>query len=67
METLRPFLEELRAKDVESPQLYSTFIDMLEQSAKNQKRSLDPTALQVKFLFIALVSCLCLQNMLDVR
>lgn len=70
LETLRPFLEELRAKNVESPQLYTTFIDMLEESAKNKKVPLEVTALQVTFprvhTFDLRISYL-IEHLLDVR
>lgn len=46
---IEPFLNELQEKDIHSPHLYSTLIDMFEQNAKNNSEAIDPQALQVYF------------------
>ncbi|KAI9491657.1 hypothetical protein BDB00DRAFT_946602 [Zychaea mexicana] len=44
---IEPFLKELQAKEIHSPHLYSTFIDVLEHNAKNNSASIDAAALQM--------------------
>lgn len=45
-----PFLEELQAKEIQSPHLLSMMIDMYEQDAKENSKAVDPVALEVKIL-----------------
>ena len=51
---IESFLNELQEKEIHSPHLYSTLIDVFEQNAKNNSEPIDPQALQVNsntFLF----------------
>lgn len=45
-----PFLEDLRAKEIQSPHLLSMMIDMYEQDAKENSKPVEPIALEVKIL-----------------
>ncbi|KAJ8662048.1 hypothetical protein O0I10_002380 [Lichtheimia ornata] len=42
-----PFLEDLRAKEIQSPHLLSMMIDMYEQDAKENSKPVDPMALEM--------------------
>ncbi|KAI8146244.1 GK24478 [Fennellomyces sp. T-0311] len=44
---IEPFLKELQAKDIHSPHLYSTYIDVYEENAKKSSTPIDATALQM--------------------
>lgn len=47
---IAPFLEDLRAKEIQSPHLLSMMIDMYEQDAKENSKPVDPIAYEVKVL-----------------
>ncbi|KAI7857448.1 hypothetical protein BDC45DRAFT_435936 [Circinella umbellata] len=44
---IESFLNELQEKEIHSPHLYSTLIDVFEQNAKNNSEPIDPQALQL--------------------
>ena len=45
-----PFLQDLRAKEIQSPHLLSMMIDMYEQDAKENSKPVEPIALEVRYL-----------------
>lgn len=49
---IAPFLEDLRAKEIQSPHLLSMMIDMYEQDAKENSKPVDPIAYEVKVLMV---------------